>query len=178
MPKAVPIALLAGLLMLVLVNASIVKKETLLKEGRVVYLELAPVDPRSLMQGDYMALRFQVGNEIRTQLRKRDAADNTETPDETEDGVIVAGLDEQRVGRFLRFDDQQPLAENEQRMRFRVRNGRVKFATNAFFFQEGTADTYSQARYGEFRVAKNGDLLLTGLRDKDLNKLGTDVAGE
>ncbi|MFX7329222.1 GDYXXLXY domain-containing protein, partial [Acinetobacter baumannii] len=34
------------------------QKEMLLKEGQLVLLPLAPVDPRSLMQGDYMALRY------------------------------------------------------------------------------------------------------------------------
>jgi uncharacterized membrane-anchored protein len=47
----------------------------------------------------------------------------------------------------------------------------MKFATNAFFFQEGTARRYEAARYGEFRVAPDGELLLTGLRDKDLQAL-------
>lgn len=33
-------------------------KQTLIAEGRPVFLELGPVDPRSLMQGDYMRLAF------------------------------------------------------------------------------------------------------------------------
>jgi len=32
---------------------------------QVVYLELAPVDPRSLIQGDYMALRFALARECK-----------------------------------------------------------------------------------------------------------------
>ena len=47
----------------------------------------------------------------------------------------------------------------------------MKFATNAFFFQEGTAKRYEAARYGEFRVASDGELLLTGLRGKELQPL-------
>ena len=31
-------------------------------EGSVILLQTAPIDPRSLMQGDYMALRFQEGD--------------------------------------------------------------------------------------------------------------------
>ena len=42
---------------------------------------------------------------------------------------------------------------------------------DAFFFQEGTADVYTQARYGEFRVGEDGELLLVGVRDKDLRAL-------
>jgi uncharacterized membrane-anchored protein len=179
MRSAALIAAVAGLLALGVINVSIMQKESLLKEGEVVYLELAPVDPRSLMQGDYMALQFQVGNEIRAQLHKQfSEAGKTGSEFETHNGVIVVALDENRVGRFERFDDRQVLKKKERRMRFRVRNGRVKFATNAFFFQEGTVDVYSLARYGEFRVAKDGDLLLTGMRDNDLKKLGPDAVVE
>ena len=49
-------------------NGSIWQREQLLGSGRVVILELAPVDPRSLMQGDYMALTFAAGREV-TRLR-------------------------------------------------------------------------------------------------------------
>jgi uncharacterized membrane-anchored protein len=56
-------------------------------------------------------------------------------------------------------------------LRYRVRNGELKFATNAFFFQEGTAKRYEGARYGEFRVAPDGELLLTGLRGTELQPL-------
>ena len=35
-------------------------KETLIRDGRPVFVELAPVDPRSLMQGDFMRLNFNV----------------------------------------------------------------------------------------------------------------------
>ena len=37
-------------------NWSVYQKEQTLKDGQLVLLQLAPVDPRSLMQGDYMRL--------------------------------------------------------------------------------------------------------------------------
>lgn len=52
------------LLALIVANRGIAGHERTLAEGRVVLLELAPVDPRSLMQGDYMALRFDVADDI------------------------------------------------------------------------------------------------------------------
>ncbi len=179
MNRLVTAAALAGLIALGIVNASIMQKESLLKDGEVVYLELAPVDPRSLMQGDYMALRFQVARELRRQLENRLSASGESVSDlQAQDGFVVVVLDENRVGRFARIDDEQVLKANERLMRFRVREGYVKFATNAFFFQEGSADIYSEARFGEFRVAKDGELLLTGMRDKDLKKLQADTGEE
>lgn len=41
-----------------------------------------------------------------------------------------------------------------------------ELATHAFFFEEGTAERYEAARYGAFRVAPDGELLLTGSRDR------------
>lgn len=157
------VALLAGLLVLVIANVSIYGREQLITEGRVVLLPLAPVDPRSLMQGDYMALRFALAN---------DAFGTSNALKDQSEGHIVLTLDEQSIGTFARFDDGATLADKEIRMRYRIRNGRPKLATNAFFFQEGDANKYATARYGEFRVATNGDAILTNLRDKDIQLLG------
>jgi uncharacterized membrane-anchored protein len=158
------IVLIVGLLILVNVTVAISKKEQLLVSGRVVFLELAPVDPRSLMQGDYMALRFKAANDafgFRTDQRALPS-----------DGRIVLSVDETGVAKFKRFDDAAPLAANEVAMRYRIREEKPKFATNAFFFQEGHAQDYAKARYGEFRVAVSGECILTGLRDENLGQLG------
>ncbi len=159
MRKAV--ALLAGLAMLAFVNFGIYGRELLLTEGRIVLLRLAPVDPRSLMQGDYMQLRFEAA----------DRAFPFDSRKQLADGHIVVALDEHRVGHFRRFADARPLAPNEIALRYRVRGGQPNFATNAFFFEEGQADAYARAQYGEFRVAPDGDMILTGLRDAGLNPL-------
>ncbi|HVY06490.1 MAG TPA: GDYXXLXY domain-containing protein [Burkholderiales bacterium] len=162
------IAIVAGIVILVLVDFSIYSRERLLTEGSVVFLELAPVDPRSLMQGDYMALRFQVENALRASARESELK---------RDGLVVVALDERRVGSYARVDLGTPANSNEMKIRFRLRNDRVKFATNAYFFQEGTAQLYSKARYGEFRVDGNGDALLTALRDEKLAPLGVAADG-
>jgi len=160
MRKATAVA--AGLLVLLAVNWNIHGREQLLAHGRVVLLELAPVDPRSLMQGDYMALRFMVEPPALGRDRDKQSAD----------GHIVVKLGERGVGKMLRHDAGEPLAADEARLRYRVREGKVKFATNAFFFQEGTAKYYERARYGEFRVASSGDLLLTHMIGANFERLG------
>lgn len=153
------VAIVAGVLVLAAVNWTIYARERHLAEGRLVLLALAPVDPRSLMQGDYMALNFQVANAAGGAAALRD-------------GRIIVKLDPQAVGSFVRRDDGSPLAADELALRYRVRDGRIKFASNAFFFQEGHAADYAGARYGELRASPSGEVLLTGLRDKDLNRLG------
>jgi uncharacterized membrane-anchored protein len=169
------IALLACAAILALVDFSIAGKERQLVSGKVAYLELAPVDPRSLMQGDYMALRFKIANDALPAMKRSETSTRRGffvgqglAP---ADGRIVAALDERSVASFRRLDDGAPLGANEVLLRYRVREGDMKFATNAFFFQEGTAQRYEAARYGEFRVAADGELLLTGLRGKELQPL-------
>ena len=156
------VALVAGLAILVLANHSIYSRERLLAEGRVVLLELAPVDPRSLMQGDYMALQFRASTDAFRGRPREGLAD----------GHIVLQMDASGVGKFKRLDDGAPLAADEVRIRYRVREDQVKFATNAYFFQEGHAKYYERARYGEFRVAPDGECLLTGMRGEKLEPLG------
>ena len=153
------VILLGGLLVLALVNYSIYEREQLRDNGRMVLLELAPVDPRSLMQGDYMALRFALQTEVIADQNQRD-------------GRAILAVDSRGVARFRRLDNGSALAPAEVRLFFRIRNGEVRLDTDAFFFQEGDADLFKDARYGEVRVNDSGQMVLTGLRDESLRKLG------
>jgi uncharacterized membrane-anchored protein len=159
-------AALIGLLILAVVNLSIYHKEQVLAHGQTVYLALAPVDPRSLMQGDYMRLRFQLESEMASRI-PNDRSQNA-------DGYMIVSVNAQGVGELVRLQPGLPagLASGQVAMRYRVREGQIKFASNAFFFQEGHADDYAHAKYGEFKVADDGELLLTDLRGEHLEQLG------
>ena len=155
--------LLCAVLILAVVNFGIWQNEKLIKNGKIVLLELAPLDPRSLMQGDYMALEFAMADAISAQLTDTDTSIN---------GQVIVELDQQRRAKFVGVDQQQPLADGQLRLQFRLRHGQVKLATNAFFFQEGTGEIYESAKYGLFRVGQDGNLLLTHLVDEQLHPLG------
>ena len=167
------IAIIAGMIVLLLVNWSISGKERHLKEGKIVYLMLEPVDPRSLMQGDYMALRFALATDIYKHLPTKDGKHSRWRRNNLNatGGRVVVSLNKNAVASFNRLEDKEPLASNEVLMRYRIRNNTVKFATNAFFFQEGHAKVYQNARYGKFRVDEKGELLLTSMHDDKLEKL-------
>ena len=171
------IAIIALVLILAGVNGSIYNKETHLATGTIAYLKLRPVDPRSLMQGDYMALRFEMADKIIKQLVKRARADGEKWRNRNNiaatDGSIVVSLDKQKIASFKHlYKDGMTLASNEIKMQYRVRSGRVKFATNAFFFEEGTASVYEKAKYGQFRVNQKGELLLANMYTEKLELLG------
>ena len=103
------LALAAGVLVLAIVNWTIYSRERQLAEGRVVLLALAPVDPRSLMQGDYMALRFKIANEARPAMQHSESSGVRRFPGQgglaTADGRIVAALDPGSVATYRRLDD-------------------------------------------------------------------------
>jgi uncharacterized membrane-anchored protein len=155
------VAILAGLALLAFVNFGIYQRERLLTDGRIVLLKLSPVDPRSLIQGDYMRLSFEAADQAFPWQRRSKLAD----------GHIVVALDAQGVGHFRRFADARPLARDEVALRYRVRGGQPNFATNAYFFEEGQAQAYAAAAYGEFRVGADGEVILAQLRDARLQPL-------
>jgi len=87
-------------------------------------------------------------------------------------GRLVVQVDARHVGTIQRLHRPgEALAADERLLRYRRRGGAVHLGAEAFFFQEGHAEVYEQARYGELRVDDEGNSLLVGLRDEDLNVL-------
>ncbi len=151
-------------LVLLVPNYAIVQKERLLQDGTVILLELAPVDPRSLIQGDYMRLEYAIARDLSGQR----GLPNVEpvVPRVPRDGHVVVRLDDQGVASFVRWHDERtPLAPGEHLLRYRRRDNRIRIATDAFYFQEGHAQRYERAKYGELRLDASGESVLTGLRD-------------
>ena len=147
-------------LLLFYFNHSVVEKEKLLKDGQLVLLELAPVDPRSLMQGDYMALRYKIAGSIDTDsIAKR--------------GYCVIKLDSNGVANKLRFQTAlKPLNEGEYILSYRSSGYQaISFGAEAFFFQEGQAEKYGRAKYGAIKIDGKGNSLLIGLYDKLLRRI-------
>ena len=151
-------------LVIVALLVLVLGKEGVLTRSTPLLLELVPVDPRSLMQGDYMVLDYAVSRAARISEQSR-----------VEDGRLVLRRDERGVGHFVRREmpgDSTPLAPGELWLRYKVRGGLVRLGAESFFFQEGHADRYATAKYGELRVADDGTSVLVGLRDAELKPLG------
>ena len=151
-----------------MVNYAIFKKEKTLKEGQLVLLELAPVDPRSLMQGDYMQLRYKI-----TQLQN--FAEPQEKPEiETlpNFGYYIVILDSNKVAKNLRIQkDITPLKANEIPLKYHKNKYQIYLGAESYFFQEGDAKKYEKAKYGALKVAKKGEAVLVGLYDENLDKI-------
>ena len=158
------IALLGLALVLVLMTMNIAKYENHLATGDTVLLALAPVDPRGFMQGDYMTLSYALERDVFAALNRDPGSYPT-----NEQGYVIVALDNNKVAQFVRLAANQPknLATNEMAIHYRIRNGAMQLATNAFFFQEGHGEAFEAAEYGLFRVNDKGEPLLTNLVDDD-----------
>jgi uncharacterized membrane-anchored protein len=158
------IAILGLALVLVVMTRNIIKYENHLATGDTVLLALAPVDPRGFMQGDYMTLSYALERDVFAALNKNPGSYPT-----NEEGYVIVALDQHNVGQLVRLAANQSknLASNEIAIYYRIRNGTMQLATNAFFFQEGHGEAFEAAEYGLFRINDKGEPLLTNLVDKD-----------
>ncbi|MET0406669.1 MAG: GDYXXLXY domain-containing protein [Cystobacter sp.] len=156
-----PLVIFGGLALVgVALAVLVLDKERVLTRGTPLLLELAPVDPRSLMQGDYMVLDYAISQNIRAFGSRED-----------DEGRLVLREDERGVGQLVRHDAGEPLRPGELLLRYKVRGRRVRLGAESFFFQEGHADHYARAKYGELRVAADGTSVLVGLRDAERQPL-------
>jgi uncharacterized membrane-anchored protein len=151
--------LLNLIVLLVFFNRSVIEKERILKEGKLILLELAPVDPRSLMQGDYMSLRYNIANNFYPIPFRR--------------GYCVVKLQTNGIASEIRLQENKtPLETSEYLIKCRnTGHEQLSLGAESFFFQEGQAQKYTDARYGGLKVDKEGNSLLTGLYDERLNKI-------
>lgn len=156
--------LLSGLAILAGINATVWRYEHAMSSGEVVLLRLAPVDPRSLMQGDYMRLNYEIARE----LTSRDARATQNKGSNT----LVIRLDAHQVASLVADGKPDRLASDERLLQVHQSERQWQIGPDAYFFEEGTGEQYETARYGEFRLQADGKTLLVGLRDEAYQPIG------
>ena len=154
------IILINLILLLGLFNNSILQKEELLTDGQLILLELAPVDPRSLMQGDYMRLSYAI-------------SDNVNSDSISKRGFCVVKLEENSIAKKVRIQENKtPINDNEFLIAYTSKEWRgINIGAESYFFQEGEADKYENAKYGGIKVDNQGNSLLIGLYDENRKKI-------
>ena len=154
------IVILNLLLFLGFINWSIAHKEQTLADGKLVLLRLAPVDPRSLIQGDYMRLRYAISDDIN--------ADSI-----SKVGFVILELDDKKVGSRISLQPElNPIKPNQVAVKyFAPDDWAFRIGAESFFFQEGQANKYEKAVFGGLRVDDAGNSLLVGLYDSTYVKL-------
>lgn len=148
----------SAILALGIANVSIMHKEAVAAAGTTVFVELAPIDPRSLVQGDYMSLSFKTGP-----LAETGSSDVPRS--------LVGMRDNRGVWSVERADDGTPLEPGELKINLGGTAAHPIFVTDAWFFKEGEARRWQTARFGELRVKPDGSAVLVGMRGKNLEEL-------
>ncbi|MEC7769953.1 MAG: GDYXXLXY domain-containing protein [Bacteroidota bacterium] len=141
-------------------NFSIIKKEKQLTRGNLIFLELSPVDPRSLLQGDYMQLRYEIANNL----------DYDNIP---EHGLCAIELNGYGIAKNIRYlENMGQINTNEHPLKYTGKQWwGLKFGAESFFFQEGEGEKYEKVKYGGINVDENGNAILIGLYDVNLKKI-------
>lgn len=139
---------------------SVYSKEQIRRTGNLVLLELAPADPRSLIQGDYMRLNYAItaGVDYRSIPAK---------------GFFVVRTDNHNVGHKISIQEKsEPLKAGELLIKYKVSgDGLIRIGPDSWFFQEGRAEIFAKAKYGALKTDSKGNSILTGLYDEHFRRL-------
>lgn len=139
-------------------------KENILHQGKTVYVALAPVDPRSLMQGDYMRLRYSISDTISHVYGYNDTIKLPKR------GYLQLAIDQRGVAEF---DSVLTMAKqvgpNKAIVNYTAPSSwDVNIGAESYFFQEGQSSLFDSARYGVLKIDGHGHSVLVGLADRHL----------
>ncbi len=174
------------------VNYKVQQFEDVLATGKPVVLKIAPVDPRSLMQGDYMVLNYAILSEIQQSQFLSESNESLESNESIDAGeanetigidesspsgkkaYILVHLDKNHVATFCEEQSEIPTdfkhCTPNVYLPIRYKGWLPELPSQYYFFAEGKGEYYAQAEYAEYRF-KDGILLLARLLDKDLKGL-------
>ena len=173
-------------------NYKVQQFEDVLATGKPVVLKIAPVDPRSLMQGDYMVLNYAILSEIQQSQFLSESNESLESNESIDAGeanetigidesspsgkkaYILVHLDKNHVATFCEEQSEIPTdfkhCTPNVYLPIRYKGWLPELPSQDYFFAEGKGEHYAQAEYAEYRF-KDGILLLARLLDKDLKGL-------
>jgi len=161
------LALVTTVMVLIAINININAKEDLIENGEVLLFKLAPVDPRSIMQGDYMRLRFELEGKIVAGM----GLWNQQNTIIKNYGKVIVKKAANNIVSYIGIYKDQEIKDNQRLISFKIYSKKVTFTTNAFYFQEGQVSHFRKAEYGEFKISEDGEMLLVHMVDKDLKVL-------
>ena len=112
----------------------------------VMYFKMAPVDPRAMLSGDYMALAYEVERAL---------------PDENGRKTVTFYALPNGVVQTKETDRPVSVACFERQLRL----------PHQFYFQEGTGRKYETAVYAKMQQLPGGRFVLNALTDEQFNEI-------
>ena len=151
---------LVVILMVSFVTYNGVKNEIALQSGKEVRLALAPVDPRSMLQGDYVTLRYDIST----------LPDTTDLPANKKIKVVLTPTSEgsYEYGGYYKIKGHwnKPYESSDDDI---VVNGTtysdhdVQYGIESFFIPEGAGPVFEDKTVAIIKVSENGNALLIEL---------------
>ncbi|MCW8038836.1 MULTISPECIES: GDYXXLXY domain-containing protein [Acinetobacter] len=179
MKKMIPLWLAAFSIALFLIMIG--RHEWHLAHSGSIYVKLKPVDPRSILQGDYMALNYELY--LAEQPPAMELIED-HLPSDAEKAYFYnqssilsyVQLDAQRRVIQTRFDPQLLNDYPGASAKLVLRNPHNTFeglypAARSFLFAEGLEPCYRNAQFAELKVRENGQPLLVNLVGENLKAL-------
>lgn len=179
MKKMIPLWLAAFSIALFLIMIG--RHEWHLAHSDSIYVKLKPVDPRSILQGDYMALNYELY--LAEQPPAMELIED-HLPSDAEKAYFYnqssilsyVQLDAQRRVIQTRFDPQLLNDYPGASAKLVLRNPHNTFeglypAARSFLFAEGLEPCYRNAQFAELKVRENGQPLLVNLVGENLKAL-------
>ena len=174
-----PIGLVGVFLIVLLgaVNYKVQQFEDVLATGKPVVLKIAPADPRSLMQGDYMVLNYAILSDLQQSQFSSESNETTGIDELSPSGkkaYILVHLDKNHVATLCEAQSEIPTdfkhCTPNVYLPIRYKGWLPELPSQDYFFAEGKGEYYAQSEYAEYRF-KDGILLLARLLDKDFKGL-------
>ncbi|ANB59777.1 GDYXXLXY domain-containing protein [Anoxybacteroides amylolyticum] len=134
-------------------------KEQLLTHGKLVKLQLVPIDPRSLLQGDYVRLGYEIST--------------VKNVDERGTIQVILRKDEEGVYRFVdiyslngKLYHSDAYQTGDVLMNGKLNGDTVVYGIESYFVPEKTGgDVQRRARFAYVRVSQTGDAILEKVSD-------------
>jgi uncharacterized membrane-anchored protein len=139
-------------------GVQVVQNEALLADGKTIRLPLEPVDPRSLLQGDYVILRYSVSTlTLEPEPAVYEKVSVELTPNDN--GVY------EYSGAFVKGRAPQHSSKTGVWMTGRYKgNGQIEYGIENYFVSEGTGrELEERAKHAVIKVSESGDALLLSL---------------
>jgi len=149
---------------LVLLNLILYNSEQTSTKGQTFFLKLESSKMQILpVYGNSVGLIYEINGNYSQELHS-DMQSGL--------GQIVILINESGEGRFVRFYDGKGVSSKEALIRYQKEEGKdyIHLLPKFFFFQEGHAKYYHQAKYGVFkRQSGDNNLNLIGVADENKN---------
>lgn len=155
------ILLINFILVITLINVMMYQSEQTIKNGKLVFFEIVPIDPRSIIQGDYMTLNYNISSQGDKKMPSS--------------GVAYIGINKEQI--VVEINQDSTLLDKSLRVlpiQYTKVGSRLRFGIESYLFQEGKAKSFEKAKYSGVRINATGNCILVGLYKSDLEEIKND----